>query len=70
MKLIAEEKDVEMLFDEYNNEKDNYYTATKIVDFLVSKDKEHLLHSGEPRGEFNVDKEAYHQLGMEDAMKQ
>ena len=66
MKLIAEEKeDVEILFDEYQNEKHNYYTATKIVDFLVSKDKEHLLYPGELRGEFNVgNKEAHHQLGI------
>ena len=66
MKLIAEEEeDVEILFDEYQNKKHNYFTVTKIVDFLVSKDKEHLLCSGEPRGEFNVgDKEAHHQLGM------
>ena len=71
MKLIfdqdeeEEEEEVDMLFDEYEDEKDNYYTVTKIIEFLVSKDKEHLLRPGELRKQFNVQNEkAYYKLGM------
>ena len=67
MKLIfdQDEEEVDTLFDEYEDEKDNYYTTTKIIEFLVSKDKEHLLRPGELRKQFNVQNEkAYYKLGM------
>ena len=67
MKLIfdQDEEEVDTLFDEYEDQKDNYYTVTKIVEFLVSKDKEHMLRPGELRKQINVQNEkAYYKLGM------
>ena len=67
MKLIfdQDEEKVETFFDKYEDEKANYYTATKIVEFLVSEDKEHLLHPGELRKKFSAQNEnAYYNLGM------
>ena len=63
--LDDDEERILLLFNDYESKLNEYLMATRIVEFLKSKDKEHLLHDSDLTKEFNIqNRNSYKRLGM------